>query len=396
LRLETERTSDLSAVSNRACGGPPARGARTTRARECRAHLEKSGRRPWGVIVTNVTWAGAKRTTEHAGLAVVALALTVALGAEARAAGPRVGLRVTREVEAADCPDAPALAARVEAIVREHSIAAESDREGTVAFVQFAHKAGGYDVRVLWSGRLTGERTFETTSDNCQPAAEAAAVALALAVDAVPAAAPEPEPKAPPPADSPSPSPDLRSVAEPSRRGSMFRPQISLAAGGTVGLPAPLAPLIRLDVDFHGRHLPIVFGFGVAGNDERTAYSGGSVGLQVATALGRFCFRPLADDSGKYALACAMATVGGLRAFGSGYTQPEQDQWRLFASAGAELEAGMKVLGPVGVQLRAALLFPLVRYRFGVGSSATPDVQEVSRVSPIAGLLAAGVYVRFP
>lgn len=159
-----------------------------------------------------------------------------ALSAQAGEAAPSAQLAVDRPAAAADCADAPALAAAVARVRGRDAFDTGPSSAAPARFdVAYTRSADGYAAIMRASGVLTGQRSLADRAGRCAALSDAVAVALAVMLDAIdvappPAAgaAPAPKPTAAslvpafddmPPVDPPA---ALRERAGPLARHSVF------------------------------------------------------------------------------------------------------------------------------------------------------------------------------
>ncbi len=132
----------------------------------------------------------------------------------ARADDPATSLEVTRSADAADCPDAFALAALVARERGRDSLVTTAGAGATLGLeVAFARSSSGYVATVRSTGDRTGTRTIADQGPSCSALAEAVVVTLTVMLDEnAPAAAPPTTPAAVAPIEPPEPPPVRRAT----------------------------------------------------------------------------------------------------------------------------------------------------------------------------------------
>lgn len=259
-------------------------------------------------------------------------------------------LRVERDAQAENCPDAVTLSQRVAAL---HSAVP------TLAYVvELAREASGYRARIFERNQPSNVRVL--TGTDCQSLGQAAAVALALLLDATPA------PSAPP-TQTASRVPD---VADPRLALRAQRPllgSLSVGAGVLLGVTRRVAPALLGELGLD--HPRFRVALGVLGVPlAREAFGPGSLrswmlGGHVAgcAPMQRSAFR--AD-------VCAGVLAGVIDVRARGYTRDARTKQLWLA-----LPLGLNLryaLGPVRVGLAFEALIGLRRPDFsidGLGSA---------------------------
>lgn len=132
----------------------------------------------------------------------------------ARADDPAASLEVTRSADAADCPDASALAALVARERGLDSLVTTAGAGATLGLeVAFARSSSGYVATVRSTGDRTGTRTIADQGPSCSALAVAVVVTLTVMLDeSAPAAAPPTTPAAVAPIEPPEPPPARRAT----------------------------------------------------------------------------------------------------------------------------------------------------------------------------------------
>lgn len=336
-------------------------------------------------------------------VAVLALC-AVALWGRVGRAEQKTLLLVHRTPEAADCPDAAALAQAVHAIVGREVIGTSSDPAPTWIEVTMTRLKQGYFANVHTFGTSVGRRDISDAGPDCRGLSEAVAVSLALmwssndaggpsttppdsapsSAAVEPRAASVPQQVAPPPApdpEKPAPKPAKQPASAPPRASN-----VSLGVEALVGValeilenPVPGAELAgRLGI---GERIGLSLGVGALGLDRQEtadgvvelglgyAYLGGCLGINRGSPRVAFCFRPM---------------LGVLRGEGREFERSHSESV-LYAALSAGAEVSGRWLGPISYLARATAVAPLTRNGFSVS-----DASGVDRVftPPALGLLA--------
>jgi hypothetical protein len=318
-----------------------------------------------------------------AATACVLQTLAVAPAGAQPAAAPLV---VQRAPDASDCPDATALAARVEKLTGRRALEpATTSVDGFAFEVQILKSDDGYTAIVLAAGK---SRQIADPGPTCESLEGALALTLAILVDAD--AEPPPAPPPPPPPAAPAPPPTVPFVPPPPPPPPPAPPRllVSPSIGLAGGLSGSLVPALTLTAE--GRvigPLSILGGFTWMPSQDFTLPPG-RVEVQLM-------FGQLAACAGAWGLlgrvragGCLQVNVGGLRGKGIGY--PENAEvvrpWTSFGLAGL---------------LDVALVGPLfASARLGLFAIAPQEAFQVDNVGvafdppPVGVLAGAGVGVR--
>jgi len=312
-------------------------------------------------------------------------------------------LLVHRTPEAADCPDAAALAQAVHAIVGREVIGTSSEPAPTWIEVTMTRLKQGYFANVHTFGTSVGRRDISDAGPDCRGLSEAVALSLALmwssndagtASDAPPNVAasdapvesaemssPPKQPSPEPVAETPAPKRVTKSASAPPRAAN-----VSLGVEALVGValgiledPMPSAELGgRLGI---GERVGFSLGVGALGVDRMEtepgvvelglgyAYLGGCLGITRVSPRVAFCFRPM---------------LGVLRGEGRDFEHSHTESV-LYAALSAGVEVGGRLLGQVSYLARATGVTPLTRNGFSVSGASGVDSVFTP---PALGLLA--------
>jgi hypothetical protein len=346
-----------------------------------------------------------------------ASALAIAAPRRARAEAPLPDLLVHRTDDTADCPDAAALAARVDRHMKRPALRPRTDAttpgsDRPSLDVQIYRSEAGYTAVVQ-----TGEKTRQITDKGatCRGLADAMAITLAILLDTEvpppppePAAPPEPPkaaviaPRLPPmplvgaePTRAPEPAPPapIEAFTAPPRT---FRVVAGAGATAATGLLTRLAlgstGHIGLGI---GRVFSVEAGFLVLPT-QTVPYSGKvkgaaatatpTIDLDLTSAIFRLCAtaRVLTEDT--RAGLCAGALIGTIRGEGHGFVTNTSatDPW-IAGNLGAILE--QTLFWRLSLVTRASVYVPVLRRSFTVDNvDATSDPQAFSPASVGAGL----------
>lgn len=324
-----------------------------------------------------------------AAVSACALATLAVAPSRAQSAAQSAPLVVQRAPDAHDCPDATALAARVEKLTGRRALEPATEATDGFAFeVQILKSDDGYTAIVLAAGR---SRQIADPGPTCESLESALALTLAILVDAddtepPPAPLPPPPPPPPPP---PVPTPAVTFVAPPPAPPEppprlLVSPSVGLAGG----LSGSVAPALSLSAE--GR---VVGPFSIVGGftwmpSQDFPLGEGRVEVQLL-------FGHLAACAGAWGLfgrvrlgGCLQVNGGGLRGKGVGYPETREvvRPWTSFGLAGL---ADVAIAGPLFASARLGLFAVAPQEAFeveGVGVAFDPP--------PVGVTAAAGVGVR--
>jgi hypothetical protein len=312
-----------------------------------------------------------RRTLLRGAWAVAAaLACAWCFGVRAAAAAELgADLVVDRAPDAADCPDATALAEAVNRQLGRRAVAPAPGAPGEVSLrVRFFVDRQGYLAFVEATGRRAGSRTIDDRGQSCEGLAEATAFTLALLLDDAehpPDVARAPDVARPPPGPR---NPPVEGAS----------PHFEIAAAGALTslLAGPLGTGLFAEAGVVPRP---VFAAGVGGlwlpPRSFTTVEPGRVDVSLLAGTLYGCWAPLRAGP-RFALGlCARPAFGTLRTDASGYRQANRDVRRWWAAAGASIDASGALAGPVSWTGRVGAFAPLRRDRF------TVDDQVVYRSS---------------
>jgi hypothetical protein len=330
-------------------------------------------RLPFGDLLSGCVWA---------------LILTLAGRASAQS-GP---LSVSRAPGADDCPEAPELLARIERI-RGAQLQA-----GQPAYrVTFARDAAGIHAEIT-SVRSAGARVLDDGAPDCTALAEATAVSLALLFDAderarqdaavaEARAAPVQAPVADAPRDAAGPSAggaDDVELAPPedADRGTALRAGAALGGGLLVGVTAPSALALALELGLEGEVLGLRLGahyalpqtIDLAAGDVRESLIAGT----LAGCFAAWSASPWRLDG------CTGAWLGALHGSAHGFAQ-DRSRTRLWSAAVLEVRLA-RAPDPLGAAVVLSLLIPLRRQDFAIAGAGVAYASL-----PVAALLGVRV-----
>lgn len=290
---------------------------------------------------------------------------------------------VHRTDEAADCPDAAALAALVADQMKRPALApAEASDRGLD--VQIYRSDKGYTAVVQADGKT---RRISDAGPSCGGLAAALSVSIAVMLDSEPLL-PEPEP-APRPVESPAPPPPRQVVSPPAERCPVeersFHADLALEPALTGGLLDGFAAGVTADLELRFGRFSV--GGGVLALPSQTiVYEGGTVNLSLTTGLLRLCATPFGDAARRVAL-CAEPYAGMIRGFGQGY-RVDRTSSRPWAALGASALFTQRLVGPLSLGVRGWLVIPVQKQSFlvdNVGTAFAP--------APVGGALSVGIRV---
>lgn len=279
--------------------------------------------------------------------ALVALLALLALFAPVASAQPAPRelpqLVVQRAPAAADCPDAAALAVRVETLAGKKAFVPAADVGGGFAFeVQILKSDEGYTAIVLAAGK---SRQIADPGPTCGSLADALALTLAILVDAdepPPVAPPPPPPPLPPPAPIPTfvPPPSPPPAPRPAPR-LLVSPNI----GVTEGLSGSLVPALTIGADTRVvGPLSLLAGFTwLPGQD--FALSPGRVEVQLMYGQLAACASTWKFLGSVRVGLCAQLNVGGIRGKSIGYPST-REVLRTWTSIGLGGLLDVPIAGP--------------------------------------------------
>jgi hypothetical protein len=323
------------------------------------------------------------------GLPAAALACAATLALAPAAAQPAARelppLVVQRAPAASDCPDAAALALRVEKLAGKPAFVAKADAGGAPAFeVQILKSEEGYTAIVLAAGK---SRQIADAGPTCASLADALALTLAILVDAD-----EPPPAAPPAPPPPPPPPPVatfvpRPLPPPPERAAP-RLLVGPSVGLSEGLSGSLVPVLALSAEARAAG-PLSFRAGFTWMPSRDfALAPGHVEVQLLYGEVAACAGTWRFLGATHLGLCAQLNAGGLRGKGVGYrtTTEVVRPWTSFGLTGL---VDVPVVGPLywSSRLSAFVVAPLEAFDIrGIGVAFDP--------SPVGVLVGTGVGVR--
>jgi len=311
------------------------------------------------------------------------------LALASRAAAQPVPLSVSHASGTDDCPDAPALLARIERI-RGLPL-----RPGQPAYhVAFTRNPDGLHA-VITSQESPGERLLDDAASQCAALAQATAVSLALlfdadarARDAAPVAAvtPATEVREPALADEEAEPRTARTAgASPSAAvdshalGSNVLGSVAIGGGALLGVTRPITAALGLELGLDadrfglrvGAHYALPLAVDFASGRVREALIAGSL---------EGCFAAWSSAAWRLE-SCAGGVLGALRAEAHGYAE-DRRRTRLWTALALDVRIGL-VPHPLGASTVLALLLPLRRQDFAI------DGAGVAYASAPVGVLLA-------
>ncbi|WP_433926705.1 hypothetical protein AB3662_27745 [Sorangium cellulosum] len=368
----------------------------------------------------------------------------------ASAAPQRPRLAVHRAPSAADCPDAPSLAAAVERVMKQPALdpvstpaaadgapaaagSAAAAADGAPAAAAPAPSLAGdapstagaaapgagtppsadgvpeYEVHFLRTETTytavlqAGGRARQLSSEAgaaCGELVEALALTIAILLDSEPAPAPPPAAPAPPPA-APEPVVPARRPAPPppARQPPSWDVSAELGAAGTVGMLDPFRAAATGGVSLRRRAWSAGLGAVWLPRQDIDIEPGvASIGLVAATARG--CATIAGELDEVRLSACAASMLGAVHGAGKGFSPNREDSALWFAVGGSAIAEGPLFGTPaLGWSARATLLAPIARARFTVDRRAGSDAgapvttDAVLDPSPVGLLVGLGARV---
>ncbi|MEO8900850.1 MAG: hypothetical protein ABI488_04320 [Polyangiaceae bacterium] len=305
-------------------------------------------------------------------------------------------LTVEREPGTEACPDEAALTARVRAVR-----GSEAEGGSTAYVVRFKRTRKGLSAEIrVGEGSV---RALNTNTASCHVLAKGVAVTLAMLIDSDAAAQPSHPPEAanapaapepaettvPPPSKAAPPLPSktdpplpsgagrpLPSEASPSRA---VRGLVAFGGAGLVGVLGPIDPAFTLEGGLRSGifrvNLGVMWGF-----PRQLEVAAGSVTESLLAATLRVCSVVAGGERLSLAV-CAGAFAGELGGDARGFADVERHH-RPWLVLPVELSLA-RLGGPLGWELSAAALVPVVQRDFGV-----TDAGVAYRTPVLGGLLA--------
>ncbi|WP_437284438.1 hypothetical protein [Sorangium sp. So ce406] len=378
------------------------------------------------------------RSSLRGALCVLALCV-LSLGSlrVAAAAPQRPRLAVHRAPSAADCPDAPSLAAAVERVMKQPAldpVSTPAAADGAPAAAAPAPSLAGdapstagaaapgagtppgagdvpeYEVHFLRTETTytavlqAGGRARQLSSEagaTCGELVEALALTIAILLDSEPAPAPPPPVAPAPPPAAPAPVVPARRPAPPpsARQPPSWDVSAELGAAGTVGMLDPFRAAATGGVSLRRRAWSAGLGAVWLPRQDIDIEPGvASIGLVAATARG--CATIAGELDEVRLSACAASMLGAVHGAGRGFSPNREDSALWFAVGGSAIAEG-PLFGTraLGWSARATLLAPVARARFTVDRRAGSDAgapvttDAVLDPSPVGLLVGLGARV---
>lgn len=304
---------------------------------------------------------------------VLVSALLAASPASAQdARGVTSTLSWTRLPGAEACPTVVDVGEAVEALLGR-SVLVESRDADRIVEASVAPGAGATpfvaSIQVAThEGEVLGRREIASRDPACADLAETAALAIALMIDPDAELAPEPEPE-----PVPEPAPVL---------GAPTRLTVDLGAAGTlaVGPFVSGAGYLRILLGLDGF---VPFGLvGVLQPFSRAETGAGSVDFTTMLAGVTICPLYFHGPAGSFG-ACAGIDLGGTVAVGRTIPEPLRETERLLVQLDVQAYGRVTLLGPLALQLLAALFVP---FRNDAWSTADGALWAPEPVAGIVGL----------
>lgn len=318
-------------------------------------------------------------------------------------ASPLPRLVVVRSAEAADCPDAKALALAVEQQMQRPALDPATENPTTTVYeVRIESSANGY-IATIQAGDLT--RDLSDPGSTCAELGEALALTLTILLDNEPSPPqPDPLPPQPEPLPEPSPPPVLPrpTPAPPAKIIRSAKPIRDWNLGIDGGLGESIGFLSPSKFAFFGnawfRYRTASFGAGVFAIpwDDANGPGAGKVVLRLVTGTLHACGRIAGNPSGVHFSLCGQSFVGAVRGQGEGFPINREGTQPWFALGGMGL-LERPLTARLGLSLRASLAVPVVSQRFTAtfveGSGADARETSVTLFEPEtwAAFLGAGL-----
>ena len=235
--------------------------------------------------------------------------------------------------EASGCPDVEEFRASVARQLHYDPFRPAADRQ---VAVQIARKEAGFDGRIRWTdadGNWVGDRRLTSRRSDCGEITASVAFAVAVQVQLLAALAPPPEPEPPPP-PPPPPPPEVIVVAPPPPPPPVKHLTWSVGVGPALalGLAPQTTGVGRLFVSRRRAWVSLELAADAAWPATQHEADGTSFSLDRFAGDAAVC-----GHAGALA-ACATATLGVLRARGSGVDMPLTPSG-LFSQVGARIAA---------------------------------------------------------
>lgn len=295
-------------------------------------------------------------------------------------------LSVARTPEAADCPDAPAVAAAVQQVGSDPTRRAPDAEAGPlVTEIIFDRDSTGYFAEVRSTGRKTGVRVLRNGAPTCAPLAEATTVVLAVLLDLLPEAASEPAPAT----VFVAPSSSAGAAPAPARPAAPPHRPIAVALGVEAGVGAGVFEDVGV-ASLGGAVRPSYgrweLGAGVLWVPTRSLpYMDGHVDVTLLGARLTGCVWVVTFGSRVGLAGCAGVLLAALRGHGDGFDHdfPATLFWPV---AEAGLRGRFALGGRLSLRLGVTGLLPMRRLTFSVERLAvayeTPSLGVLAEIGP--------------
>ncbi|MFT3773665.1 MAG: hypothetical protein QM820_50465 [Minicystis sp.] len=312
---------------------------------------------------------------------------SLAVVTPARAAG-LPSLVVHRTEDAADCPDARALADKVAEQMRRPALTPLADvvpgaERGLD--VQIYKSSEGYTAVIQAGGKT---RQMSDRGPSCGGLAAALAVSIAVLLDTeplppAPEPPPAPAPPAPPPAVTAPPPQPLRPPPpsiEDERPSDVRRFRVAIAASPviTAGVLRPFAGGVTSEAEVRFGRFSVAGGaFALIG--QTIDYPPGQVTVSLTAGLLRGCVAPVSiggssagggeDEAIRFAL-CFDMLAGAIRGVGQGF-KTDRTTTLPWAAVGPSALFAQRIWGPLSWGARAMLVIPVLKQSFFVDNLGT-------------------------
>lgn len=326
---------------------------------------------------------GILRSTMLLQRSAIALACAVmSLPAAAHAQGVTSTLSWSRLSGAEACPTVVQVAEGVQAMLGRQVLveASTADRivEASVAPSSEAGETFAADIRVSTpAGELLGERRLASHQPDCADLLEIASMAIALMIDPDAIAEPEPAPApapAPVPVPTPAPAPAIR-----------FTLDLGGAATLGVGPFVSGAGYLRAILTLPGF---VPFGIvGLAQPFSRAESASGAV--DFSQVMGGVTICPLFFHGARFSAGvCAGVDIGGAVVVGNARGEALRESERLLVQLDVQAYGRIALIGPLSIQLLAALFVPFRNEPWALMSGTAFYAPE-----PVAGMLGLGIAI---
>jgi hypothetical protein len=295
---------------------------------------------------------------------------------EAAGAGALPRLSVALPADAADCPDAAAVADALREVMGRDVVTSDvSSASDERWFVEVRREPGGYGAVVRVEGARVGERRLNTPGASCGELRQAIAVTIALVLDHALVLEQAPAPKAP----------SLGEADGPARPwGVMLEGRVGAEAGLLRGVGA----IVAAGAELRPPSGQWGWGAGVLWVTPTTVeHAPGEVRLTLWGGYLRGCRVVAGAPEGVHGSLCALGAVGALGGEGRGFPGGNEGGRQPWAAAGLAAALQGSLGRPLGWSLTATGYAPLLRGGFSVGRGG-----EAYEPSSVGASLDAGLW----